>query len=1050
MRLLNPNATLDEIPKISDTFDGTDTSYHIVASLTRAIPNVVLEAYLSRPDANEVTLGLMDNVPAVPLTWELKWDIPLSLDEGPATLSVRAFELTSEGFVEVGNDQVEVDVRHKDPGASQPLGAYETAEITAPAEGGGMGFYKPRVGAWRGVVDGTTSTDVTDVTVFYAKSTDPGFFQRCGVVGGSQLVVVPGGTKTFRAMCSLSAFDLPSQVVAIAVLPEVRRENASGLKQPQATDAHTVSSYAQDSASMVVNVTPPIGRAVASDLSCVEYTVTVVDDRGRPVQGANIDVHVKGPDDNPRIIALHLPSVPQEGHQTEQVEGCVAAPPVSTTPPPVQGDHNVPAGPDLKHKETVAGIGLDLALQPIATLTFQVGSKTPGMSEITVWVDDEQISDEAQERPRDTDTLDPDEPFASARAQWMTANPSISIDPVGATAGIGSCHPYVLKVRAGTAPVPGINVDVHATGPDGGLDFCDVVGASARRAPNAGQHDHEDDLESSHSGTPSVQHTEGATDELGNFVVGLMSTTPGDTTVIAWIDGEEGKDNDVQGGDPSTSATVSWSSSASDTDLSFVNPSLFGVFSAQVPDSGGKIVLVMRTDSPDSIPHLEVSLSSDGKKTFTQLGDAQRLGGTDTYELPWTIGLNDGTYVLRARVPGTEIVENLSVRVGAGEQAPLVPHPPYETVRLASPADASAVGFSKRLAQVSGTASGGAEGVDLFYTKVAAKDTPMTADWIVCGYVGLPGAANAQGFRGTCQLQGADQASQVTGIAAVTYDCTISGCDANPSPPPPTTFRASGQRESGDAIRVFGYEATPLLAIEPPESEAPVGECHRLEVHVRDQLRQGLRNENVDLHLSGPSGRITFCDVEGSSAWRTPDGGEHVIDPDGAPLHAGDDGVTNTLHIEAETPPNGVLVFGISGEDIGDSDVIAWIDRLENDQPDAGEVSDLTRVHWIDARGCTVLGTSGDDILVGTADDDIICGLGGNDLVRPSLGNDTIFGDEGNDTLKGGRGRDSLFGGPGRDRLDGGRGYDSCADGSGSTTRRRCESRGSTGSETAI
>ena len=44
---------------------------------------------------------------------------------------------------------------------------------------------------------------------------------------------------------------------------------------------------------------------------------------------------------------------------------------------------------------------------------------------------------------------------------------------------------------------------------------------------------------------------------------------------------------------------------------------------------------------------------------------------------------------------------------------------------------------------------------------------------------------------------------------------------------------------------------------------------------------------------------------------------------------------------------------------------------------------------------CTIVGTSGDDVLRGTQGDDVICGLGGNDVIAGGPGNDTLAGGPG-------------------------------------------------------
>ena len=66
---------------------------------------------------------------------------------------------------------------------------------------------------------------------------------------------------------------------------------------------------------------------------------------------------------------------------------------------------------------------------------------------------------------------------------------------------------------------------------------------------------------------------------------------------------------------------------------------------------------------------------------------------------------------------------------------------------------------------------------------------------------------------------------------------------------------------------------------------------------------------------------------------------------------------------------------------------------------------------------CTVLGTSGDDILTGTSGADVICGLEGNDTIDGGAGADTVDGGSGDDLLLGGAGGDYLVGGTGIDTV---------------------------------
>lgn len=76
------------------------------------------------------------------------------------------------------------------------------------------------------------------------------------------------------------------------------------------------------------------------------------------------------------------------------------------------------------------------------------------------------------------------------------------------------------------------------------------------------------------------------------------------------------------------------------------------------------------------------------------------------------------------------------------------------------------------------------------------------------------------------------------------------------------------------------------------------------------------------------------------------------------------------------------------------------------------------------ARGCTRIGTSGNDSINGTSGNDVICALGGDDTVNASYGNDTVHGGYGNDRVDGGLGNDTLNAGPGNDTLTGNYGTD--------------------------
>ena len=1057
--LLNPSTGYDDPPKVSDRFDGVDTRYTIVARTTGVAQSAIVEASIAPQNSdgtfdNEILIGELERVSPSSDVWQYDWDIPTSVAEGTALIVVRAYVETAAGFLETDSDTVEVSIFYSDP-SPQPVGAWETVDVSWPEQAGALGWYKPRVGAWRTLVDGSTSPGASHAQILVS-TTPPGevpAFVPCG----SGAVSVQGGVPRFSARCTLDAVTLPSAVTAVAAVAEFRQPE-SGVRFAQAADVRTVSSYAVSPEDMSIHVTPAGRRVLAPATACQTFSAVVTDDHGRLVLGANVDVEASGPTDE-LILAGSAVTVPDPPHPTERTSPCPGTetvdPPVDAVPPTtrIQGEHNVPGGLDVKHMENRQGTGLDSSTQPAGVAAFLVASENPGMTKITVWVDDEEITRETDQRPLDNDRHDTDEPTGTALMQWLPAAPKLSLDPLGGTAPVGDCFPYVVKARAGLDPMPKLNVDVHATGPDGELDFCNPPGASDRRGPATGAganaHEAEETSESHHfstSGAPA-QHTEGETDAAGNFVVGLTSPAAGDSTVVAWIDGEPGADDDVQGGgETATSGTVSWALSAAEADLSFVNPSPYGGTTEgggtgmQLPDSGGVAEVLVRVDLASSAESVEIMLSRNNGSSFATLGEAQRVGTSDLYRLEWPIDLPDGSYRLRARITGTQIVEDVTVTVGAGDRLPMVPNPPFETLEIRKPGVAAGAPFTRRATTVAGRASAGAEGVDVYYTKVPAKDTPRLQDWIFCGYAGLDGSGTArQDFSTQCTLTGSDQAGQVTGIAAITYDCTAPGCDANPFPDPPADgappVRAHGQKDTGEALRVFGYEAQPLLGLEPAEAEIVTGDCRRFQVFLRDQTGQPIGGANADLHVEGGH----FCRPVDSPALRAPDAGGHT-DPAGA-AEAGHADGSPALHAEGETLPDGSLVFGVTSDVAGDVRLSAWLDRDDDDLPDGDGPSDTSVLHVVDAAGgCSILGSEGPDVLRGTPGADVFCALEGNDVIKGLGGADTVLAGEGRDRVVGGPGRDSLRGGRGRDLLDGGRGRDTCKGGPGRDRLVRCES----------
>ncbi|HEX2195756.1 MAG TPA: hypothetical protein VHJ76_02420, partial [Actinomycetota bacterium] len=697
----DPGAVLD-FPKISDKFDGTDEAYHVVAVVKDPPSTALVEAYYQSGSSSEVTVGQLSPVPGSPDTYEFFWNVPANLNPGFGTFTVRLYEETPSGFEQVGEDAVEVRLQHEFtlPEDEPPgISASETVEFAWPSQNGPLGFFKSGIagGVWRTVVEGTTShstdadpqtgepgsTGADQVRVFYTTTAigSPPVFKLCGTdnTGGGG----PNGAEEFAVMCTLQGVDRPTQVKALAAValqdhdPSGPNNGFNPRYSQEAADVHRVQPYLQRVEDMDIEVrTEVTAQALARRHStpggrCIAYKVTVKDLLDRPVQGANVDVHVRGPvdqmffgTDTRNSATSSGKQRPQDNHSGEGSVNCQTPANLSGE----HGDHNVPGASDVKHIESNSGTGVSGG----ATVTFGqwlflLFTRDVGDTDITVWIDEEPVPDDQTKRELDDDVLEDTEASDTNFAQWLSAAPALTIDPQGATAATGECQRFVVRARGGTRAVRGANIDVHAVGPTNELDFCDPADASPRSAPDAGTgHNAEDEGEMTHAGQPPVaQHTEGQTNEQGNFVIGITSPDPGDTTLTAWYDsGEPGSDDD-EPGEASATATTNWIQSTGDAAISFLNPSGYGSAGTNVAktrDVDDAYHVVVRVSSVQPVPGVEL-LYRSGTAPLVKIADAARVGQTDTWEAYWPVDVADGSYTLVARIRDTNVTAEQAVTV---------------------------------------------------------------------------------------------------------------------------------------------------------------------------------------------------------------------------------------------------------------------------------------------------------------------------------------------------------------------------------------------------
>jgi Ca2+-binding RTX toxin-like protein len=196
--------------------------------------------------------------------------------------------------------------------------------------------------------------------------------------------------------------------------------------------------------------------------------------------------------------------------------------------------------------------------------------------------------------------------------------------------------------------------------------------------------------------------------------------------------------------------------------------------------------------------------------------------------------------------------------------------------------------------------------------------------------------------------------------------------------------------------------------------------------------------------LVGREGNDVIEGGEGEDTAEGGDGADRVSGDDGADAVSGGEGNDQVAGQAGDDAVDGgagddSLEFGgaamVAGAGLGADDLRggAGIDRLSyndhpaairltlDEQPGDGSAGEGDNVH---ADVETVIGTTGDDVLIGDAAAQDLYGHGGRDQIEGQGGDDLLNGGTSEDTLSGGEGSDALEGSAGGDLLDGGPGYD--------------------------
>lgn len=525
IEFLNPSGYTASL-EISDKAD-QDGAVHLVAWVGPVPANPFVEFEITSTTAGTTTV---EADRAGTDTWEAFLQVA-HLSDGQYTLRAILYE----GFTGPGTgDDVDVVERVVTLNRSDmfPPPASNTVEITYPANAGPWGVHTPKGSNAIGIIDTVASTGTDQIRVLYTTSA-PGTAPEWTPCGSGR--VVEGFA---RARCTLAEGVSGPQVRAVAAVANETPFPATPSEIADATgDAHRVDPYAQ--VPRFVEVTPDaiiVDPSTDQTPTCPQFIVSVLDDRSRAVAGANVDVHVTGPDDQIRFGWVQNQTdpfqAPNDGHvSTRPGVDCADG-----TNERNQGDHNIPGADDPQHIESVSGTRND------GTFVFALRSTTVGGSRIVAWAD-----------TNDDDQQQVSEASGGARLGWGQPPPEserqLFLEPTSGTKTTGACHRMVLAIRRDGNPESGANVDVHASGPGTGVAFCDPGdGSASGRAPDQGHIGEADDED--------TRHREGETDATGEFVFGVTAASEGTTEVVGWIDSDF---DDAQSiGELFRSAAISW------------------------------------------------------------------------------------------------------------------------------------------------------------------------------------------------------------------------------------------------------------------------------------------------------------------------------------------------------------------------------------------------------------------------------------------------------------------------------------------------------------
>ena len=239
---------------------------------------------------------------------------------------------------------------------------------------------------------------------------------------------------------------------------------------------------------------------------------------------------------------------------------------------------------------------------------------------------------------------------------------------------------------------------------------------------------------------------------------------------------------------------------------------------------------------------------------------------------------------------------------------------------------------------------------------------------------------------------------------SVTLDLNTTG--ASTGAQDVTVTNPDGQSKTGVGIlTVTGGVTGADLVVTKTHAVSPVAIGRRFEYTVQVKNNGPDAAATVDLtDMLPPSMTYSSHSTAGGLSCTTPAvGSTGLVECTTASLASG---ATGSVTIEVRPTMTGT--FGNT----------ATVTSSTTDAAPGNESDTDTLTVETNSKGCTIVGTSGNDTVAGTGGADIICGLRGADHLDGAGGADTVYGQAGGDTLVDHAGVDKLFGGGGADDID--------------------------------